>query len=76
MLNERTVTVKMKRLELAKLMTACSKVKHEFEYDLETAKTEDEKRIAEGSAKKWANLHDMLQQQLNDFDAKHIGERD
>lgn len=74
MLNEKTVTVKMKKIDLCKLMIACTHLQFDFVDDASKAKTEDAKRIAEGSAKMWSDLHEMLKKQLADFDEKHKDE--
>ena len=74
MLNEKTVTVKMKRIDLCKLMAACTHIKFDFVNDASNAKTEVAKGIAERSAKMWTSLHDMLKKQLEDFDENHKDE--
>lgn len=74
MLNEKTVTLKMKRIDLCKLQTACLSLKFDFERAAIKAETEDAKRIAEGSANMWSDLHEILRAQLEDFDAKHENE--
>lgn len=53
-LNEKTVTVKMKRIDLCNLMLACTV--------LDNATDEN--------TTKWATLHDQLKEILDDFDSK------
>lgn len=53
-LNEKTVTVKMKRIDLCDLMLACTA--------LDNATDEN--------TTKWATLHDQLKEILDDFDSK------
>lgn len=53
-LNEKTVTVKMKRIDLCNLMLACTA--------LDDATDEN--------TTKWAKLHDQLKEILDDFDSK------
>lgn len=53
-LNEKTVTVKIKRIELCDLLLACTA--------LDNATDEE--------TKKWAKLHDRLKEILDDFDSK------
>lgn len=53
-LNEKTVTVKMKRIDLCNLMLACTV--------LDDATDEN--------TTKWAKLHDQLKEILDDFDSK------
>lgn len=53
-LNEKTVTVKMKRIDLCNLMLACTA--------LDNATDEN--------TTKWATLHDQLKEILDDFDSK------
>ena len=56
MLNNRTVTLKLKRRELVDLMCACTSMEFSVE---------------EGHGKKWGALHDRLSEILKDFDTKH-----
>lgn len=54
-LNQKTVTVKMKRIDLCDLMLACTV--------LDNATDEN--------TTKWARLHDQLKEIIDDFDSKH-----
>lgn len=54
MLNEKTVTVEIKRIQLCDLLLACTHL------DMETSE----------DTKKWRELHDKLKQILDDFDKK------
>lgn len=71
MINEKTVTVKMRRIDLCKLMTACTHLNFEFQDEAKSTKDEEVKRERERSARMWGALHDMLKAQLDDFDEKH-----
>lgn len=53
-LNQKTVTVKMKRIDLCDLLIACTA--------LDDATDEN--------TTKWAKLHDQLKEILDDFDSK------
>lgn len=53
-LNERTVSLKLKRIDLCDLLIACSDLRF---------RTEPE-------GQKWADLHDKLEAILEDFDSK------
>lgn len=53
-LNQKTVTVKMKRVELCDLLMACTAL--------------DEETSADNH--KWAKLHDKLKEILDDFDSR------
>lgn len=53
-LNEKTVTVKMKRHDLCELMLACTALD----------------RATDKHTTKWAKLHDQLKEILDDFDSK------
>ena len=75
MLNEKTVTVKMKRIELCNLLMATTCIASEARTELAAAETtEDRKNVLPGTVKHWEALHDMLKSQLDDFDRKHAGE--
>ena len=54
MTNEKTVTVKIKRIELCDLLLACTTL------DV----------LTDENTKKWAKLHDKLKEILDDFDSK------
>lgn len=54
-LNQKTVTVKLRRSELCDLLIACAWVATDAGGD---------------SSNKWVKLHDILKEQLNDFDSK------
>lgn len=56
-LNQRTVTVSMKRIDLCDLMLACTNAAHSLEKEGKTAT-------------KWHNLHDKLKNALDQFDKK------
>lgn len=56
-LNQRTVTVSMKRIDLCNLMLACTNVALSLEKNGETAA-------------KWYDLHDKLKNALDQFDKK------
>ena len=70
MINEKTITVKMKRIELCKLIGACTHLKVDFLDDADNAENDDARMIAHNSADMWASLHAMLKAQLEDFDRK------
>lgn len=53
-LNEKTVIVKMKRIDLCDLLIACTA------FD----------RATDKNTTKWAKLHDRLKEILDDFDSK------
>lgn len=53
-LNQKTVTVKMKRIELCDLLMACTALDEETNAD----------------NRKWAKLHDKLKAVLDEFDSK------
>lgn len=53
-LNQKTVTVKMKRIELCDLLIACTALDEETNAD----------------NRKWAKLHDKLKAVLDEFDSK------
>lgn len=53
-LNEKTVTVKMKRIDLCDLLIACTAL---------DGGTDE-------NTTKWAKLHDQLKEILDDFDSK------
>lgn len=75
MLNEKTVTVKMKRIELCNLLMATTCIASEARTELNAAETtEERKKVLPGTVKHWETLHDMLKSQLDDFDRKHAGE--
>ena len=57
-LNQKTVTCKLRRIEVCDLMIAC------------TAISSAEKDAGQ-AGKKWDDLHDRLKQILDDFDKKH-----
>ena len=57
-LNQRTVALKVKRIEICDLMLACTAI---------SSSLKEEGR----SAKKWDALHDHLKAVLDEFDAKH-----
>lgn len=57
-LNQKTVTVRIKRIELCDLLLACTAVSSAAKADGETGK-------------KWDDLHDKLCAILDDFDKKH-----
>ena len=54
MTNEKTVTVKIKRIELCDLLLACTTL------DV----------LTDENTKKWAKLHDKLKEILDDFDSE------
>ena len=54
MLNQKTVTIKMKRIELCDLILACTNAMQN----------------ANDGGEKWKKLHDMLKEQLDAFDEK------
>ena len=56
-LNQRTVTAKLKRIEICDLLIACTVIADAAQRDGETGQ-------------KWIDLHDKLRQILDDFDAK------
>ena len=56
-LNQKTVIVKLKRIELCDLLIACTSVSESLERD-------------GVSAKKWNDLHDKLRAILDEFDKK------
>lgn len=53
-LNQRTVTVKISRIELCDLLLACTSAQYQ----------------ANDGGEKWKRLHDKLKSQLDDFDKK------
>lgn len=53
-LNARTVTVKMKRIDLCDLLIACTALDN----------------AAEADSTKWGKLHDKLKEILDDYDSK------
>lgn len=53
-LNQKTVTVKMKRIELCDLLMACTALDEETNAD----------------NRKWAKLHDKLKAVLDEYDSK------
>lgn len=53
MLNQKSVTVTITRTQLCDLLIACTTCDH----------------LTGPDTKKWAALHDLLRQQLEDFDA-------
>lgn len=56
-MNEKTLTVTMKRIDLCNLMLACTNTAQSLE--------------AEGrTARKWRTLHDQLKAALDSFDAE------
>lgn len=57
-INQKTVTVKIKRIELCDLLIACTAVSTAVKESGETGK-------------KWDDLHDKLEAILQDFDEKH-----
>jgi len=57
-LNQKTVTLKIRRIDLCDLMLACTAIQTSAETDGETGR-------------KWAELHDRLKAVLDDFDQKH-----
>lgn len=71
MLNEKTVTVKMRRIDLCKLMTACTSLNFAFQNEAKNERDAEVKLMKEKSAKMWETLHDMLKDQLDAFDEKH-----
>lgn len=56
--NQRTVTLKISRLELCDLLIATTSIANSLEKDGHTAR-------------KWRSLHDKLQEQLTAFDKKN-----
>ena len=56
-LNQKTVTCKLKRIEVCDLLIACTAISSAVKEDGETGQ-------------KWDNLHDKLKQILDDFDKK------
>lgn len=71
MLNEKIVTVKMRRLDLCKLMFACTSLNFCFQDEAKNESDAEVKRMKIESSKMWSELHDMLKEQLNAFDEKH-----
>lgn len=59
MLNDKDVTVMLKRIDLCDLMLACTVITHDLERDLRTAH-------------KWRNLHDKLKAALKAFDEEEM----
>lgn len=57
MRNTRTITLKMQRRDVCDLMLATTAIKLDLEREGRTAN-------------KWAALHELLKQQLDDFDKK------
>lgn len=57
-LNQKTMTVKLRRIDVCDLLLACS--------------CADDK--ADNGSEKWKRLHDMLKEQLEAFDAKTVTE--
>ena len=74
MLNDKTVSVKMRRIDLANLMTACTMIKYRWIAEAYQATKKEDRDCLEASAEKWTYLHDMLERQLNAFDEKHADE--
>ena len=66
MINEDTITLKMKRIDLLKLMAACTSIELYFVRDANKAKTDGAKISSLTSANMWASLHDRIEAQLND----------
>lgn len=62
-LNQKTVTVKLKRIELCDLMMACTAVAVATQADGQTGA-------------KWEYLHDKLKTIIDDFDEKHFGKKE
>lgn len=58
MLNGMTMNVNLKRIEICDLMIACTCAEYS----------------ANDGGKKWKNLHDKLEQMLNEFDAENFNE--
>lgn len=52
-LNEKTVTIKITRIELCDLLLACTALDN----------------VTDENTKKWAKLHDKLEEILEDFDS-------
>ncbi|MEG1758370.1 MAG: hypothetical protein RR235_07945 [Oscillospiraceae bacterium] len=72
MLNEKTVNVKMKRIELCNLMLATTSISIDAMRELAAAETtEERKKVLPGTIKHWKDLHDMLKSQLDAFDKTH-----
>ena len=58
-LNEKTVTAKLKRIDLCDLMLACTCVSENL-------------KDAGQPAEKWDALHDKIRAIIDDFDAKQV----
>lgn len=56
-LNQKTVTIKLKRRYVIDLLLACDSI-------------QDAAQKAGESGEKWIYLHDVLEEQLNSFDSK------
>ena len=59
--NHKTVSVRVKRLELINLMIACTGLRFDMTLD-------------EGSRQRWGELHDKLKTQLDSWDKDHEDE--
>lgn len=57
LLSQRTVTIKLKRYEVFRLMTACTIIA-------------DTEMLDEDSRQRWINLHQKLSEQLLEFDKR------
>lgn len=72
MLNSKTVSLQLKRIDLCNLLIATTVLKHDKEIEMrDPSTTEARREILKGSIKKWETLHNELQQQLDKFDAAH-----
>lgn len=56
MMNEKTMNITLSRIEVCDLLIACTTTKYS----------------ANDGGKKWAMLHDKLEQMLNEFDAENM----
>lgn len=65
------MTLKLDRSDCARLMIACTALQHSLENEASNQETSADRRtIAQGSAEAWAQLHDRLRDQVDEFDRK------
>lgn len=74
-MNEKNYTITLSRLEVCDILLACSHVKWDAIEEMEKDPDCPEYRrtvVLPGTVKKWGNLHDKIERQLNGNDANAI----
>lgn len=72
MLNNKTVRLKLRRIDVCDLLLATTHIRFDMEDEMKNPETTETRReILKGSIQKWEALHDELKHQLDEFDAAH-----